>query len=101
MREFISKTLQSPTYSDQSITILPGWSAYDIDSYLAHAGVGEVGDFLESGRLNLSTYQSEYPWLMGVSSLEGFYYPDTYRIRRDATMDEVIRVMLRQFDRKI
>lgn len=28
-------------------------------------------------------------------------YPDTYRIRQDATADHVIRTMLRQFDKKI
>lgn len=101
MREFVSQTLKSPTYNDQSITILPGWSSYDIDTYLVREGVGEVGDFLESSRLNFSKYQSEYKWLTGVNSLEWYYYPDTYRIRRGATMDEVIRVMLRQFDKKI
>jgi cell division protein YceG involved in septum cleavage len=49
----------------------------------------------------MATYQADFPWLAGNKSLEGYYYPDTYRIRRDATMDEVIRTMLRQFDKKI
>jgi len=33
-------------------------------------------------------------------SLEGFLFPDTYRIFRDATPDEIVRIMLDNFDRK-
>ncbi len=93
--------MKSPLYIDQTITILPGWSSYDIDTYLAAKGIGSIGDFLETSRLNFSVYQKEFSWLAEVQSLEGFLYPDTYRLRQDATMDDAIRVMLREFDRKI
>ena len=38
--DFLSKTMKSPLYVDQTITILPGWSSYDIDAYLASKGIG-------------------------------------------------------------
>jgi cell division protein YceG involved in septum cleavage len=31
---FLTKTLTKPLYIDQTITILPGWSIYDIDTYI-------------------------------------------------------------------
>ncbi|MBC7504016.1 endolytic transglycosylase MltG [Candidatus Gracilibacteria bacterium] len=99
--EFVTKTIKTPLYIDQTITILPGWSSYDIDTYLASKGIGSIGDFLEVSRINFSTYQSDFAFLSGVSSLEGFLYPDTYRLRQDATLDDAIRVMLREFDKKI
>jgi UPF0755 protein len=99
--DFLTRTIRSPLYIDQTITILPGWSSYDIDGYLAKKSIGSVGDFLETSRLNFSQYQKDFPWLVGLTSLEGFLYPDTYRLRQDATMDDVIRVMLREFDKKI
>ena len=99
--EFLTKTIKTPVYIDQTITILPGWSSYDIDAYLANKGIGSVGDFLETSRLNFSQYQRDFPFLTGVASLEGFLYPDTYRLRQDATTDDAIRVMLREFDKKI
>ncbi len=94
-------TMKTPLYIDQTITILPGWSSYDIDSYLSSKGIGSTGDFLEVSRINFTKYQSEFPFLIGVSSLEGFLYPDTYRLRQDASADDAIRVMLREFNKKI
>ncbi len=99
--DFLTKTMRVPVYTDQTITILPWWSSYDIDAYLASKWIGSVGDFLETIRLNFSSYQSEFPWLAGTVNLEWYLYPDTYRLRQDATTDDVIHVMLREFDRKI
>lgn len=99
--DFLTRTMRSPLYVDQTITILPGWSSYDIDAYLASKGIGSIGDLLEVSRLNFAEYQHDFPWLAGVSSLEGYLYPDTYRLRQDATTDDAIRVMLREFDKKI
>lgn len=99
--EFLTSTMKAPLYVDQTITILPGWSSYDIDAYLASKGIGSTGDFLETARLNFAAYQHDFLFLTGVSSLEGYLYPDTYRLRQDATMDDAIRVMLREFNRKI
>lgn len=99
--DFLTKTMRSPLYVDQTITILPGWNSYDIDAYLATKGIGSIGDFLETARLNFATYQHDYTYLALAPSIEWYLYPDTYRLKQDATMDDAIRVMLREFDRKI
>lgn len=98
---FLMTTMRTPLYVDQTITILPGWSSYDIDTYLANKGIGSTGDFLETSRINFTKYQNEFPFLSGASTLEGFLYPDTYRLRQDASTDDAIRVMLREFNKKI
>ncbi len=99
--DFLTKTITKPLYLDQTIMILPGWNSYDIDAYLAEKGIGWVGDFLDAARINFPAYQRDFPFLSGVTTLEGFLYPDTYRLRQDATSDDAIRVMLREFNKKI
>jgi len=46
-----------------------------------------------------STYRKEYPFLRGTyrNSLEGFLFPDTYRVASDATEGDVIAMMLKRF----
>lgn len=99
--DFLTKTLTKPLYIDETVTILPGWSSYDIDAYLANKWIGKVGDFLDTSRINFTQYQADFPFLVGVTSLEWFLYPDTYRIRPEWTADDVIRVMLKEFSKKI
>ncbi len=99
--DFLTKTIKTPLYGDQTITILPGWNSYDIDAYLASKDIGKVGDFLETSRINFGEYQKDFPFLSSVNSLEWFLYPDTYRLKQDATSDDAIRVMLREFGKKI
>ena len=50
-----------------------------------------------------SDYAAEYPFLEGVynNSMEGFLYPDTYRVDPSATPDDIIRMMLDQFAEQI
>lgn len=35
LSDFFMKNLKHPTYTDVTITIIPGWNIYDIDAYLA------------------------------------------------------------------
>lgn len=99
--DFLTKTLTKPLYVDQTVTILPGWNSYDIDAYLANKWIGKVGDFIDTSRINFSQYQADFLFLAWVTSLEWFLYPDTYRIRPEWTADDVIRVMLKEFSKKI
>lgn len=94
--------LEKPVYTDLTITILPGWNSYDIDDYLYRKDIIEnPGDFLLALRDNFFTYQKDYAFLEWVTSLEGFLYPDTYRIAKNATVDSVVRKMLSTFESRI
>lgn len=48
-------------------------------------------------------YVADYPFLEGVynNSMEGFLYPDTYRIDDEVTPDHIIRMMLNRFAEQI
>ena len=81
--------------------ILPGWNIYDIDSYLFSEWVWWAWELIDTARINFKTYQEDFPFLKWATSLEWFLYPDTYRIREDGWVDAAIRVMLREFDKKI
>ena len=98
---FLTTNLKTPVHNDVWITILPGWNMWDIDSYLSSQGVSRPGEFLDTARINFSVYQKDFSFLADVDSLEGFLYPDTYRIPKLGDADDAIRVMLREFDKKI
>ena len=98
---FFSETLESANHTDMTITILPGWNLYDIDAYLTQKNIASVWDFLRTATDRFSEYASEYSFLEGRESLEWFLYPDTYRLRKDATPHDVILVLLSEFDKKM
>lgn len=45
--------------------------------------------------------RSQYPFLGYSDSLEGFLYPDTYRFYPDASLRDIVEVMLARFDEEI
>lgn len=63
----------------EKITIIEGWSLKDIAGYLEGKGMGR-------------------PELAG--QLEGYLFPDTYLMDKDASLDEIVRAMLDNFGQK-
>ncbi len=101
LHEFLVTTLKNPSYSDLTITVLPGWNMWDMDEYFAKEKVLEAGDFTRTAQSKFGEYQKEFAFLKGADSLEGFLFPDTYRVAKNATADQIIRTLLREFDKKI
>lgn len=56
----------------------------------------EVADILQK---NLSTYQLE--WRATLDANEGYLFPDTYLIPKDATIDLIVNIMKNNFNNKI
>ncbi len=85
-----------------ALTFIEGWTIKDIANYLAKEKIiKEPTEFIEVAKTN--NYQSKYNFLDKIksSSLEGFLFPDTYRIYKDATASEIITKMLDNFEKKI
>ena len=101
IQSFFSETLKSANHTDMTITILPGWNLYDIDAYLSQKNISSTWDFLRTATDRFSEYASKYLFLEGRESLEWFLYPDTYRLRKDATPHDIILVLLSEFDKKM
>ncbi len=69
---------------ERDITILEGWTRKDIAEYLGKEGVVKAKDFLNT-----------------TKELEGYLFPDTYRIFKDATVEEIVVKMRANFERKV
>lgn len=89
------------------VTLLEGWSKYDIDAKLAEEGlitpwayIAKVEDqyFIES-------LKWEYPFLAMIpqwKSLEGFLYPDTYYLDDGQEIKEqLIKAQIKNFEKKV
>jgi len=86
---------------ERNITIIEGWRVKEIRDYLLEAGVVSQADFDEA--VAVGDWRSQYDFLHDskIKSLEGFLFPDTYRIFTDASAQNIIKKMLDNFDLKL
>lgn len=87
--------------SETKITIIEGWRNDQIAQYLAERGLATEEEFLSA--IAIGRWRDKYDFLAGVKTgdIEGFLFPDTYRIFADATIDEIIAKMLDNFGRRL
>lgn len=92
-----------------TITILEGWTLRDIKQYLPAQGVKGMNNFdylagvPAAATLGGRDWSAEFSFLKSKPrelGLEGFLFPDTYRIFKEATAEDVIRKMLENFETK-
>lgn len=95
------KILSNPLAKDLTITILPGWNIYDIDAYLSHLGIISSGQFINASTSGFDILQKKYTFLSEAKNLEWFLYPDTYRIRPESSVNDIIDTLLGQFKNQI
>ena len=102
--------------NERFITIPEGWDLKDIDSYFASVGVAAPQQFFATAgyppadaapkkmQSPIKNFSEQFLFLRELppgATLEGYLYPDTYRVYRDATIDDVIRKMLANFGEKL
>lgn len=86
--------------AETTITIIEGWNKNEIGAYLEKQGLFSKTDFLKV----LDSYDSsQYPLTKrpDKTSLEGYLFPDTYRISKTATPEDVISKMLANFSNRM
>lgn len=76
---------------ERQLTFLEGWSLREISSYLVEQGLISSADELYT--------ITGYP--VDADNLEGYLFPDTYRIFTDATAQDVVDKMLETFEQKV
>lgn len=88
-----------------SITIPEGWSVKDIAEYLERKGIIPGGEFLKfnNGQHPVLTidkfdFLADKPKRAG---LEGYLFPDTYRIFKEASPEDIATKMLENFGKKL
>lgn len=80
----------------QSFTIPEGWSLRQMAAYFEEQGLFPATEFLAAAN---QIPRDRFPWLPDdIPYLEGFLYPDTYKISDDrVTPQAVVQQMLSQF----
>lgn len=106
MKEIVNVFVRGETLTkERSIKIIEGWNAKEIAEYLEKEGVVKADDFLKLASSPKSNdYSGKYEFLAdkpGSAGLEGYLFPDTYRIFKDAKAGDVINKMLGNLDKKI
>ncbi len=92
---------------EQSITILEGWRTDEIATYLENQGLVTSAAFIDAAGTTDSRQlipDVSYDFLVDKSNtagLEGYLFPDTYRIFRNAESADIIEKMLDNFGRKV
>lgn len=80
-----------------TITVPEGFTVQEIADLLARAGLGERARLAAIVRAGARTLDVEFLSLLPVASLEGYLFPDTYRIPRHLSEREVIRLFVERF----
>lgn len=89
------------------LTIREGWSAREIAEYLERSGIGTAAEFLKVANVHDSRSvlpDEQYDFLAGRpadATLEGYLFPDTYRVFPTATPTDVVKKMLDTFGVKV
>lgn len=96
----IALAMQDATPLEVSFSVLPGWRAEEIAALLPTSGLAvREDDFLalvrDPSALDLP------PALADLTSLEGFLYPDVYRLERDISAEEMLLTFVRRFDERV
>lgn len=102
--------------NERFLTIPEGWSLRDIGFYLERSGIAQAEELWEVAGFPAADYNTardlprpkdfsgEFSFLKDKPAnvgLEGYLFPDTYRVYRDASMEEIIKKMLANFERRV
>jgi UPF0755 protein len=105
----IAKILTSGEALSQeiSIRIIEGWNNKDIGAYLDKENIVISKDFLALAKTPLKEWRFRFarPDFLNdapqAAGLEGYLFPDTYRIYQDATAEDIFFKMLDNFNKKL
>ncbi len=90
----IAHKLQDATSAEVTFVILPGWRTEEIAASLPTSGLPVTADEFIS---TVQTSSSDYDFLAGATSMEGFLFPDTYVISRNTSAEKIVAEFVRNF----
>ncbi|MBI4092844.1 MAG: endolytic transglycosylase MltG [Candidatus Kerfeldbacteria bacterium] len=103
----IARLLTKGSVKEVVLTIPEGWTAKQIGDYLERQGIGTSDDFQQVARAHDSRTvlpDDQFDFLGGrppAATLEGYLFPDTYRVFPDASTTTVVKKMLQNFNVKV
>ena len=90
----IARELQDATSTEVTFVILPGWRVEEIAASLETSGLSITPEEFISA---VQSSSSEYDFLAGANSAEGFLLPDSYIFPRNASVTELVDACIRNF----
>ena len=100
----VSRFVSGDAVLDELAIIYPeGFTLAQIAERTAAKGIGTKEEFMSAASDPL-IYAESFPFLLDLASsrtLEGYLFPDTYRVFENDTPEDVIRRMLANFNEKI
>lgn len=97
----IVKKLSNGDVVKNKITILEGWDAEDVASYMEQKGLCKKDEFLQLVKQDYSATLDFLKDKPKKSGLEGYIFPDTYEIAEGDTCQDVLQIMLANFGKKL
>jgi len=112
----IVEIVVSGNVTKEKITIIEGWSLRDIGCYLENRGMFQAEELFELVGFPLADYSKttdlpkpkdfsqEFDFLKDRPKnlgLEGYLFPDTYEIKDEESLEDIIKKMLNNFNQKL
>ncbi len=104
---------------EREVRIIEGWNLRDIGQYLEREGIAQAEELHELVGFPAMDYRSADPAIPRPKDfstdfaflresdkpdfigLDGYLFPDTYRVYADASVEDIVRKLLENFDRKL
>lgn len=101
--DVIARLQKGPDVTYHSVTIPEGFVLDQIAKRLEEQADIPAKDFLGLAKGGAAVFAEDHPYLSDAynGSLEGYLFPKTYRIKAGSSAQEVIEMMLDQFDTEI
>jgi len=91
--------LQGVPKKELTLRIIEGWNVAQIAQYLKNEGLQST-DIIKQN--TLEDWNGQFPVFKGMRvSLEGFYFPDTYRVFAGARAEDITQKALTNFEKKV
>lgn len=91
--------------NEKSITIPEGWTIKEIAEYLEKENIVSKTEFEKlTDKKGAKIFMPNFDFLKdgpGDRGLEGYLFPDTYRIFKDSGTEDIVIKMLENFDKKL
>lgn len=103
VRDIVKRFAKGDAIQDElTVTFPEGFTGQQMSERMAAKGIGSEEDYAAAAKP--SKYIESFPFLSAVPEgrkLEGYLFPDTYRIHADDTPEDVIKRQLRTFEQKV
>ncbi len=94
----IAHILQDATPSEVTLSILSGWRMEEIAATLPTSGLGISPEQFISAASDPGKFADLPADYTGNGTLEGFFFPGSYRLPRETTVGQLITVLLDEFN---